>query len=78
MKTQRQIQEKINEVRLYENECELMAECIATNQHPSEITYEWKTFHDLDEAFKLSPETWEDKSVIYFRIAEALEWVIKD
>lgn len=75
MKTKEQIQLKIEEVELYENECELMASCIATNDHPS--NYKWKTFNDVDLAFKLSADTWMGKSIQYMKIADALKWVLK-
>lgn len=78
MKSLQQIQNKIDEARLFENECELMAECIDMKQHPSEIYYKWKTFNDLNAAYKLDSDAWMDKAELYLKMAEALEWVIKD
>ena len=76
MKTIQQIQNKIDECHLYEYECEQMATCIELVEDPNQ--FEWKTFHDVNASYKLSANTWMDKSVLYFKIAEALEWVIKD
>lgn len=76
MKTIKQIQNKIDECHLYENECELMAVCIDLQEDPNQ--FEWKTFHDVDASYKLSFEYWLDKSLHYLKVAEALEWVIKD
>lgn len=78
MKTKEQIESKLKEVLLYESECDIMANCVATGDNPKEIDYEFKTFDDLDLAMKVYADSWLEKSTTYMKIAEALKWVLKN
>lgn len=63
---------------MYEAECEVMDNCVATGVHPNNLGYEFKTFHDFDSAMKCSPGYWMERSIHFMKIAECIKWVLKD
>jgi len=77
MKTAEEIQAKIAEVKLYEDECYMMVDCIAQKIHPKSINHKWKSFHDLNAAIKYPMDHWMERGRVYMEIGNALKWVLK-